>query len=329
MRDRFHRDVQPQILELSDSLSQTKQSAKTVTEGLAGAASDMNNAGGSVSGQMDQLNQNLISTRDLLRDAAEKIRGIQERIDGEDESGTGDILKNLMNNDTDTVSSYISSVVQLDSHILYPVENFGSAIAPFYTSLAIWVGAVILMAMLKVTVSEKQLALLSKVRNWQLYLGRFGIFLLLAVAQCLLLSAGELYYLGVQCAHPALFILTCIYLGIVFVTMVYTLTATFGNVGKAVAVILMVFQVAGSGGTIPIEMTPPFFHIFYPLLPVTHSMTALRECIAGLYGNTYYMELGILSIYIWISLLLGLVLRNLMINMNRKFVQKVESTKVM
>ena len=329
MRDRFQGDVQPQILTLSDSLSQTKQSVRNVTAGLGDTASDMKNVTDTVSGDMDQMNQNLTSTGALLRDAAGKIRDILNHMEETDESGAREVLKQLMNNDPETVGSYVSSIVQLDNHIIYPVANFGTAMTPFYTSLAIWVGAVILVAMMSVTVSGKMQARLTKVKNWQLYLGRFGVFLLISLLQTLLIAAGDLFFLGVKCAHPVHFVLACLYIGIVFVTLIYTLTVSFGNIGKAIAVILLVFQVAGSGGTIPIEMTPPFFHIFYPLLPLTHSMTALRECVAGMYGNNYYTELGILSIYILISLVLGLVLRNPMISMNQKFIEKVESTKVM
>ena len=329
MRDRFHSDVQPQILALSDSLSQTKQSVRNVTSGLGDTASDLKTVSDTVSGDMDQMNQNLTSTGALLRDASGKIRDILNHVEESGESGTREILKQLMTNDPEAVGSYVSSIVRMDSHNIYPVANFGTAMTPFYTSLAIWVGAVILVAMMKVTVSGKMLALLTKVKNWQLYLGRFGVFLLIGLLQALLIAVGDLFFLGVKCVHPVHFVLACLYIDLVFVTLIYTLTVSFGNIGKAIAVILLVFQVAGSGGTIPIEMTPQFFHVFYPLLPLTHSMTALRECVAGMYGNNYYTELGILSIYILISLVLGLVLRNPMISLNQKFVEKVESTKVM
>ncbi len=329
LRDSFRNDVQPQMISLADSLSQTEESVRMVTDNLKTTSAGMKDTATSVSGQMDQLNQNLLSTRDLLKDAADKIQSIRDQMDQDDGTGTRDILRKLMENDNNAVSGYVSSIVKLNSHIIYPVENFGAAMTPFYTSLAIWVGAVVLVAMLQVEISEKMRARLKNAKNWQIYLGRYGVFLLISLLQSLLIAVGDLAFLGVQCVHPVRFILTCLYAGFVFVTLVYTLTASFGNIGKAIAVILMVFQVAGSGGTIPIEMTPSFFHIFYPLLPLTHSMTALRECIAGMYGNDYYVQLGILSIYVWISLLLGLILRNPMINLNHRLVEKLESTKVM
>ena len=90
----------------------------------------------------------------------------------------------------------------------------------------------------------------------------------------------------------------------------------------------MVIQVAGSGGTFPIEMTPTFFQKLYVLLPFTHSMAAMRECIAGFYGNVYWKELGILGLYLIASLLLGLVLRKPIIRLNEAFNEKLEETKV-
>ncbi|MBR2736461.1 MAG: YhgE/Pip domain-containing protein [Firmicutes bacterium] len=329
MRGRYRDEMKPQLQKLSESLTAVSQSVQTVSDGLGSTASEMKNAADSVSGQMDSMNRNLNDTGSLLRADAEKIRQILDQTDETGNAGGRELLKKLLNNDTDTVGSYFSSVVKLDSHVLYPVANFGTAMTPFYTCLAIWVGAVILVSMLQVNVSEKTKKTLKNEKNWQLYLGRYGIFLLFSLLQSLLIALGDLLYLGVPCAHPVPFVLTCMYTGFVFVTLIYTLTISFGNIGKAAAVIILVFQVAGSGGTLPIEMTPPFFHIFYPLLPVTHSMNAMRECIAGFYGSDYLHELAILSIYVWISLLLGLVLRNPMINMNSKFVEMVEDTKVM
>ena len=90
---------------------------------------------------------------------------------------------------------------------------------------------------------------------------------------------------------------------------VLALTVSFGDIGKAIAVVLMVMQVAGSGGTFPIQCAPKFFQVVYPLLPFTHSMNAMRECIAGFYGTTYATEL-----------------RKPIIKMNDAFMEKLEST---
>ena len=327
LRTDYQKQVQPQIQTLTASLSDTEAAARTVTEGLRGAASEIRGVADPVSDRLAELDGALETSRDLLRDAAGRVEKLLDRTSSGDDSS--EVLENLLHSDPGTVSRYLSSIVRLDSHIIYPVENFGSAMAPFYTSLAVWFGAIVLVAMLKADPSQRLVSTLNRPKNWQLYLGRSGIFLVLSFLQCLLLALGDLFFLGVSCAHPGLFVLTVLYTGFVFITLVYTLTTSFGNIGKALAVILLVFQVAGSGGTIPIEMTPPFFHRFYPLLPITHSMTAMRECIGGRYGNTLLTEYGILFLYVAASWLLGLVLRNPMIKMNHFFEEKVEDTKVM
>lgn len=114
-----------------------------------------------------------------------------------------------------------------------------------------------------------------------------------------------------------------------YVNIIYTLTVSFGDVGKAICVILLVIQVAGSGGTFPIEMAPSFFQKVYQFLPFTHSMGAMREAIAGLYGNIYVKELGTLGLFLIFSLLLGLVFRKPVIRLNELFTEKLEETKLM
>ena len=128
--------------------------------------------------------------------------------------------------------------------------------APFYSTLAIWVGGIVLVAMLKVTVSPKSLNGLKSVKNYQVYLGRYLIFLLAGLFQSGLICLGDLYYLQIQCEHPFLFLLAGWITSIVYVNIIYTLTVSFGDIGKAVCVVLLVMQVAGSGGTFPIEVAP-------------------------------------------------------------------------
>ena len=112
------------------------------------------------------------------------------------------------------------------------------------------------------------------------------------------------------------------------VSIIYALTVSFGDIGKAVCVVLLVMQVAGSGGTFPIEVAPDFFQKVYPLLPFTHSMNAMRECIAGFYSTVYWKELGTLALFLIPALLLGLLLRKPVIRLNDAFTEKLESTKL-
>ena len=161
---------------------------------------------------------------------------------------------------------------------------------PFYSTLAIWVGAVVMAAMLKVTVADSTKKKLFHPKKYQLYIGRILLLIIIGFMQSALICLGDLFFLGIQCKHPVMFVLTGMFTSFVYVNLIYALTVSFGDIGKAIAVVLMVMQVAGSGGTFPIQRAPKFFQVVYPLLPFTHSMNAMRECIAGFYGTTYAAE---------------------------------------
>ena len=91
--------------------------------------------------------------------------------------------------------------------------------------------------------------------------------------------------------------------------IIYTFTVSFGDVGKAICVVLLVMQVAGSGGTFPIEVAPDLPEDL-PVSSITHSMTAMRECVAGFYQYTYWAELGIMCLFLLASLFLGWCFEN-------------------
>ena len=115
----------------------------------------------------------------------------------------------------------------------------------------------------------------------------------------------------------------------IFLNIIFALTASFGDVGKAMAVVLMVLQVAGAGGTFPQQMLPSVFQAIYPWLPFVHAEGALRAAMFGLYGNDFWIELGLLSAYLVPALLLGLVLRRPVIRANERLEHALESTHIM
>jgi putative membrane protein len=184
---------------------------------------------------------------------------------------------------------------------------------------------------MKVNVSEEKKKALEKkkrVTHTELYFGRLLIFLLIGLIQSTIIGLVDLYVLGVQCTEsPFLFMLACWFSSLIYVMLIFTLTISFGDVGKAIAVILMVIQVAGSGGTFPIELAPDVFRNLYPMLPFVHTMDALRECIAGMYKNVYWDELGVLAMYLVPILILGLLLRRPVEKLNLYIEEKLEEVK--
>lgn len=325
----YEENVQKELSGLLNTLGDTGVSVSALLTQLDSAVSKTESLSKSGAQNLRSLQKTLQSSAVLLNDSARQVKSLNTRLQKAMTSGDTDTLKNLLSSQPEDIGSFVSAPVKLSTHKFYPVENYGSAMAPFYSVLAIWVGGIVLVAMLKVSVEEKRQAALSGLKEYQLYLGRFILFLLLGLAQSALICLGDLYYLEIQCVHPGYFLLAGLFTSVVFVNVIFTLTVSFGDIGKAICVILLVIQVAGSGGTFPIEMTPEFFRQVYQLLPFTHSMAALREAIAGFYEATYWTELGKLSLFLLLSLLLGLVLRKPIIRLNENFMKKLEETKVM
>ena len=271
--------------------------------------------------------QALNSTKDLVEAAREDLQDIISDLEDLTASERIQELKDLLKSDASTVSEFMASPVQVETNSLYAVSNYGSAMAPFYSVLACWVGGIVLVAILKVAVDEDDE--IYGLKPYERYLGRYLLFLMLAVIQGIIICLGDLFFLGVQCTNIPLFVLSGVVSSLVFSLIIYTLTVSFGDVGKAMAVILLVIQIAGSGGTFPIEVTPAFFQKVNPILPFTHAINAMREIVAGQYGVDYWLDLLKLLVFIPLALLLGLVLRKPLIRMNEFFEERLNSTKLM
>lgn len=283
---------------------------------------------------MDQLENSLDSAKKALSSTGSSIKKVQERLDKANvdisvvkTSKIYEKLKDMTNLDSDKVASFMSSPVKLKTETFYSVENYGTAMTPFYTNLAIWVGGIVLIAIFKMEVDKSE-----KIKNFtptQAYFGRWMLFILVGFVQALIICLGDIFILKIKCQHPILFVVAGLVAAFVYVNLIYALSLTFKHIGKAVSVILVILQIPGSAGTYPIEMTPGFFQAIHPLLPFTYGINAMREAIAGTYGHYYVKNLVILLIYVPITLFIGLVLRRLLLNLNSLFDKKLEQTGLM
>lgn len=163
----------------------------------------------------------------------------------------------------------------------------------------------------------------------QSYFGRWMLYVVMGLIQSLIICVGDLLLLGVQCKSPAAFIFAGLFTSFVYVNIIYALSITFKHIGKAVSVILVIIQIPGSAGTYPIEMTPAFFQKLHPLLPFTYGINAMREAVAGIYGFHYAENLLCLAVYVPIALLIGVVVRPWLLNLNHMFDQKLGETELM
>ncbi len=127
---------------------------------------------------------------------------------------------------------------------------------PFYTVLSIWVGCLLLISLLSVDIHNH-----TQYSIRAIYFGRLLTFATFSFIQTLIITIGDIVILDGSISSPYYFIPFGLFISLVFVTVVYTLVSVFGNVGKALAIVMLVLQIAGSGGTYPVELLPGFFPI--------------------------------------------------------------------
>ncbi|MGI6590569.1 MAG: YhgE/Pip family protein [Eggerthellaceae bacterium] len=325
----YERKVLKRLQKVSGSLDQVQASSSSLSGKLDAAISSLSTASGSLTDEMTAAEKSLRSAARDLDDSADSLRSASAKLKSALSSGDLKDIEKILGSDTSSLADYLASPVQLKRHAVYGIANYGSSMAPFYSCLSLWVAAVIFVVIMRPELSEARRRELPNLKPHQEYLGRMGIFWLLSLAQSTLLCLGDLYFMGIQCVHPFLFLVAGWVIGIAFTVIVYTLTLSFGNVGKAISVILLVMQVAGSGGIFPIQMEGQIFQDVYPFLPFAYAMRAMQSCVAGIFGNEFVVSLLILVAFTIPFWLLGLLLRNPTIKLNRWVKRKTEETKFM
>ncbi|HBD65714.1 MAG TPA: YhgE/Pip domain-containing protein [Eubacterium sp.] len=254
---------------------------------------------------ISQMGESINNTLVMVRNIEDNLNETTNKLVEFKNSGVYSLLQTAISFNTDELASFISAPVAITTEDLYPITNYGSAMSPFYSVLSIWVGALILVAIIHVKVHPFDGI---KVNSVEAFFGRYITFFLIGQAQALLITLGDLFFIGIQCIHPFKFWFAAAFTSFVFTMITYSLTVAFENVGEAAAVVIMVIQVAGAGGTFPIQCLPAIYQAIYKYLPFTYAMDALRECVGGTYSWYYWKCILALLVYVGICLFIGLVI---------------------
>ncbi len=295
-------------------------------EGLEDLRADAKSVKAALSETTDALGE----TAALLRPATEKLTAsLSETIDelqGLTADEYMDTLLTVLGGDPAVYGQYFPEMVQTSVNAVYPIANYGSAMTPFYTVLAIWVGGVILSSLIKIHARTEGLI---DPKPAELYFGRYLFFFVLSQIQAAVIVTGDLYILKVQCLHPGMMYLTASLTAFTFSLLIYSLAISFGDVGKAIVVVIMVMQIAGSSGTFPIELLPEIYQKFYRFFPFPYAIDAMRECICGMYGNYYWQQIGYLLLFAAAALVIGLLVRRPFMGLNHFMEEKLEETELL
>lgn len=264
------------------------------------------------------------SINTLLATASNQLDNLYSKLDHLGQSDVVNAIVNLTEGNSDELGEFLACPIKVNTDKVYGIENYGSAMAPFYTTLAIWVGGMFLVAVLKTDVKGKKE--FNRLKPHQEFFGRGLTFVCLSLIQSIIICLGDLVFFKIQCYHPFKFILAGCITALIYSIFIYSLAYTFGDIGKALAVIILVVQIGGSGGTFPIDVTPSLFQNLNPFLPFTFTIEAMRECICGTYGNDYWIYLLKLCAYLLAALVIGLLIKTIVKKPIRFFTKRIEET---
>jgi putative membrane protein len=252
-----------------------------------------------------------------VRNAADRLRQFKSSINIYD-------LIEYLKHDPNKESSFLAKPILLKTERIFPIPNYGSAMTPFYTMLALWVGGTLLVSSLRVDVENVE----SQYKHYQIYFGRLLTFLTISILQAVIVSIGDLYVIHAYVADKLWFVLFSIFISSVFTIIIYTLCSVFGNIGKGLSIILLVLQISSSGATFPVSLTPAFFQTLHPFMPFTYGVSILRETVGGMIKAVVIRDTLYLLIFVGISFLVALALKRPLGAWIHRTAERAKSTKI-
>lgn len=247
---------------------------------------------------------------DKVGELADKLRNVKEEAD------INEIIS-LLKNDPESEKGFFAEPVILEENSVFPIENYGSGMTPFYTVLSLWVGGLLLISLLSTNTSLPE-----NVNSHHIYFGKLLLFIFIGILQTLIVTTGDIFLIGVNIASPVWFVIFGLFCSLIFMTIIYTFVSIFGDVGKSMVIVMLVLQIAGSGGTYPVVLLPKFFQIISPFLPFTYAIDIMREALGGIVWSNVIYDLIILSIFGIIAIIFGTLLKKPINKVTNKSMKK-------
>ena len=286
----------------SSQLAQGSSKLANSSVGLANGASSLAGGASQVADGSSQLAEGSVSlaagSELLANSAAYALFAASSAL-----SGASGSLSGITGVNETEIGDYIYSPVTLSEEELYPVDNYGSEVAPFYIVLSMWVGALITCVMLRTGQSTG-----TEFTPSEMYYGKMFLFLVMAILETTVTLIGA-FILQIQISNPLLFVFSAYFIALVFMLICYSLVSALGQLGKGIAVIWLVFQISGTGGIYPIQLMGNILQSVSPFMPMTHGITLLRESALGLVWSNYIGSFLILIAMAVITWVLAVVIK--------------------
>lgn len=326
LQDKFSNKLAPQINKSLGNLTSNLNNTNSILNSIGDTFGNLMVMFTAIDNTVDAANTSLIKTNEAIEYINSRLIEVLNQVEKVGDGEKVQALVNALSGDPEVYGKFFSTPVEIETKAIYPIENYGSAVAPFYSTLAFWVGALILTAIIKVKPDKSKYPDATK---RQLFFGRFVLYWVLGQMQAIIIVIGDLFLLHIQCMHPWFFMLAASIIATTFTLFIYSLVVTWGDVGKALSVVIVVIQIAGSSGTYPIELLPEFFKKVYIFFPFPYAINAIRECLCGMYKYDYVLYLLSLGIFMIVALVIGLLIQIPFEQINHYMEERMEDTEMM
>ncbi|WP_297429183.1 YhgE/Pip domain-containing protein [Clostridium sp.] len=275
----------------------------------------------------DLSNDELNKLKDKFPDIKNNVHELAVRLKKIDNKGDIDELLDMITNNWDNQSDFLSSPVEVEDNRLFPWPNYGSTVTPFYTVLCLWIGGYVLSVL--IGTESDSLEEGKELKNYEKYFGRLTLFIFIGIGQAIVASSGALFILHSYAVHPIMFILYSVFISIVFNCIIYTAVSLFGYGGIVMGVVLLVLQVAGTSGNFPIEVNPVGFQELFPFLPFTYAISGVRQILAGIVYSILLRDSIILCIFMIGSITIGVLFKEKMNAKRADIVKMLKESSIM
>lgn len=216
---------------------------------------------------------------------------------------------------TNGLSEFVTNSVNINQENVNPVPNYGTAFAPYFMSLSVWVGGLIIFVVIYLD-ADKRFKILSRESNKKVL--RTFIFILLGIVQSLLLAFVLRKGLNLTTQNLVLYYFACILVSMVFISIIQFFIVHFKDAGKFIVILLLILQLTSCGGTFPMELVPEFFNKLYNFMPMTYSVNLFKAAISGADSSFIFNNILILSsimvVSVGFTIGLSLIKRNKLAN---------------
>lgn len=317
--------------DLSDGLFKIHEGSKTLTEKLGElnqkvpdlqqGVQELNDGSTDLSDGLLKMWDGSTKLRDGIKTLKDKMPDLEDganklyegiaQLNDKLREGAEELSDNLIQS-SKAMGTFMSDPINLKDKPLYEVEKYGEGLSPYFISLALWVGALMMFFVITEKVHTDV-----KVGPVSVVLGKYLSYVSVGILQAILISFAVMR-LGLRPSNVLVFYLFNIFLSFVFIAIIQNLIFLLGDVGRLIAVIVLVLQLTASNGTFPGELLPKFFKTIGPFLPFTYSISALREIDSGINHAVLAKDVAILFGYMIFFLASSVLLKRHSDNLKAK-----------